>query len=1071
MATEQITVIEGDGSSDTVTLTDDPVEDATVESVKQAIGDETTASEQADSTVAATLLERVTALVDALTSGQADDEVRVALAGDLLGGDLDVNLNAQDGNIEVSLNDDSLADSLDVDLTEISHGTVAVTDDGNFILSDMPATASEGGALPSNAVVVAGDDGTDTHLLQLRGDDLRVSVENDEIDLPTETTLSAVQSAVEAIDDALASNATDTLRVSTPSAIDASAAEIDVNLTTDSLAGALDVDLAAQSLSPIKVELDADSLSENLDVDIAEASAQPLDVSASTVPVEQQTPVQLEDSTNATINPATTSDVGAVESAIGDESLASQESDSALSATLIERVTALVDALTSGQADDEIRVALATDLLTGNLDVNLNAQSGSIEVDLAADSLAGSLDVDLAEISHGTVTVTDDGSFVVSGIPATASDGSALPDTAVVVAGDDGTDTRLFQLRGDDLKVSVENDQIDLPTETTLSAVKAAVEAIDDALGSNATDTIRVSSPNDLDVNLSADSLASALDVDLAGQSAAPIKVELDTDSLTGSLDVDIADQTSGALDVSATTVPVEQQSPVGVEDSDGTQIDPATSSDVGAVEGAVGDESTASQQADSTLSATLIERVTALVDALTSGQADDEVRVALATDLLAGNVDVDIANQSSGNLAIELAADSLTGNLDVDLAAQTSGALDVSGATVPTEQQTPIQLESSTGTNINPATEGTVDAIKTAAQALDDALASSGTDEIRVTSPSPLDVSASEVDVNLNSQSLQNVSVDLASDSLAGNLDVDLAAASAEPLDVSAATVSVQEDTPLDVSAAEVDVDLASQTGPALDVSGATVPVQEASALDVSAATVEVQEATALDVSASTVPTEQQSPVKIEDSSGTPIDPATEAKLENVRSLLDKLDDALASVAGDTLRTEQQTPVGVEDSTGTQIDPASNPEIRGGASLQTVVDAVEQSALAQIAEQEGASLQDVVDAIVDGALALAVDHPSETRVGLDVSSGVTIGPVPVQRAADIAVAANPTGGGDVSVTVDHTDADGNLFASDSPISAATSAQSGTVPRHGTHVRIDLSGTDTSVNFHLDTHE
>jgi hypothetical protein len=782
MATEVVDVIDGGGLPDTVTVTDDPVEDATVQAVKDAIGDETTASEQADSTVAATLLERVTALVDVLTSGQANDELRVALAQDILSGDLDVNLNAQNGDIEVSLNDDSLTGNLDVDVADISHGTVTVTDDGSFVLSDMPATASRGGSLPSSAVVVAGDDGTDTHLLQLNGDNLRVSVENDTIDLPTETTLSAVQSAVEAVDDALASNASDTLRVSTPSPIDASAAEIDVALTTDSLAGALDIDLAEQSLSPIKVELDADSLAGNLDVDIAEASAQPLDVSASTVPVEQQTAIQLEDSGNTTIDPATTSDVGAVESAIGDEGAASQQSDSTLSATLIERVTALVDALTSGQADDEVRVALATDLLAGNLDVNLNSQSGNIKVDLAADSLTESLDVDLAEISHGTVETTDDGNFVVSDIPATASGGSALPGTAVVVAGDDGTDTHLFQLRGDDLKVSVENDEIDLPTETTLSAVQSAIEAIDDALGSNATDTFRVSSPSDLDVNLNADSLAGALDVDLAGQSAAPIQVELSSDALAGNLDVDISAASAQPLDVSATTVPVEQQTPIQIEDSGNVTIDPATTSDVGAVESAIGDESTASQQADSTLSATLIERVTALVDALTSGQADDEVRVALATDVLSGNLDVDVANQSSGNLTVELAADSLTGNLDIDLAAQTSGALDVSGATVPTEQQTPIQLENSSGTNIDPATEGTVNAIKTAAEALDDALASTATDEIRVTSPSPLDVSASEVDVDLNSQTLTNVSVDLN-------------AQSGPALDVSGATVTVTDD------------------------------------------------------------------------------------------------------------------------------------------------------------------------------------------------------------------------------------------------------------------------------------
>lgn len=503
-----------------------------------------------------------------------------------------------------------------------------------------------------------------------------------------------------------------------------------------------------------------------------------------------------------------------------------------------------------------------------------------------------------------------------------------------------------------------------------------------------------------------------------------------------------------------------------------------------------------------------------------------DEVRVALTADDLPGNLDVSVEDQA-GDVAVTLdgetvSVDSLpslpqgsnrVGSVVVDgqpvgvsVDGQT-GDLEVTlGAETVSVDSLPAVDISSQSAGI--ATESTLDAIKAAAQALDDALASSGTDEIRVMSPSPLDVSASEVDVNLNSQTLTNVSVDLNAQSgpaldvsgatvtvtddgaltLAANDGTDIGdvgiedislvtgqATKSGSLPVTLAsdedTVSVQEDTPLDVSAAEVDVDLASQTGPALDVSGATVAVQEASALDVSAATVEVQEATALDVSGATVPTEQQSPVKVENTNGTAIDPATEGKLEQVRSLLDGLDDALASVASDTLRTEQQTPVGVEDSTGTQIDPASNPEIRGGASLQTVVDAVEQSALAQIAELEGASLQDVVDAVVDGALALAIDHPAETRVGLDVSSGVTIGPVPVQRAADIAVAANPTGGGDVSVTVDHTDADGNLFVSDSPISAATSAQSATVARHGTHVRIDLSGTDTSVNFHLDTHE
>jgi len=42
-----------------------------------SVGDETTAGQEADSQVAADLLERFTAVVDALNSGQADDELRI----------------------------------------------------------------------------------------------------------------------------------------------------------------------------------------------------------------------------------------------------------------------------------------------------------------------------------------------------------------------------------------------------------------------------------------------------------------------------------------------------------------------------------------------------------------------------------------------------------------------------------------------------------------------------------------------------------------------------------------------------------------------------------------------------------------------------------------------------------------------------------------------------------------------------------------------------------------------------------------------------------------------------------
>lgn len=177
MAQTTYQVIEGDGSQDTVTLTDDPVEDATVQAVKNAIGDQSTASQGADSAVAATLIERVTALVDTLTSGQADDELRVALATDLLSGALSVSVDGQTGTLDVNLASDSLTGNLDVDIAAQTSGALTVTDDGSLSISSIPATAAEAAALPSEFVVVAGDDGTDTHPLQLNGDDLQAAIE------------------------------------------------------------------------------------------------------------------------------------------------------------------------------------------------------------------------------------------------------------------------------------------------------------------------------------------------------------------------------------------------------------------------------------------------------------------------------------------------------------------------------------------------------------------------------------------------------------------------------------------------------------------------------------------------------------------------------------------------------------------------------------------------------------------------------------------------------------------------------------------------------------------------------
>lgn len=119
------------------------------------------------------------------------------------------------------------------------------------------------------------------------------------------------------------------------------------------------------------------------------------------------------------------------------------------------------------------------------------------------------------------------------------------------------------------------------------------------------------------------------------------------------------------------------------------------------------------------------------------------------------------------------------------------------------------------------------------------------------------------------------------------------------------------------------------------------------------------VQEETALDVSAATVPTEQQTPVGLEDSGGVQVDPATEGTLSSelareiatwsagaiplrdtggtqidpaTEPTLAAIAAALASNATDHLLVQEETaldvsaaPVGLEDTGGAQVDPAQN--------------------------------------------------------------------------------------------------------------------------------------------------
>lgn len=151
MATETFNVIEGDGSSDQVTLTDDPVENATVQAVKDAIGDETTASEKRDPSTPATQIERLTAVVsillDTLSGGSASDQLRVDIEGESVDVAKDTTLSSVDALLgdqsDAGETDETNAASLIAFLkgaVELLGGTLTVTDDGSLVLDGNAGT-------------------------------------------------------------------------------------------------------------------------------------------------------------------------------------------------------------------------------------------------------------------------------------------------------------------------------------------------------------------------------------------------------------------------------------------------------------------------------------------------------------------------------------------------------------------------------------------------------------------------------------------------------------------------------------------------------------------------------------------------------------------------------------------------------------------------------------------------------------------------------------------------------------------------------------------------------------------
>lgn len=157
------------------------------------------------------------------------------------------------------------------------------------------------------------------------------------------------------------------------------------------------------------------------------------------------------------------------------------------------------------------------------------------------------------------------------------------------------------------------------------------------------------------------------------------------------------------------------------------------------------------------------------------------------------------------------------------------------------------------------------------------DALNSNGTDQLRVESPSALDVSASEVDVDINSQSQSPLTT---TDD--GSFNVN---------DYTGSTVPTEQQTPVQIE---------NSSGTNIDpLAAGDQP------LDVSASEVDVD-----------INTQTASPLTVTD------------------------DGALAINAynGTTLPTEQQTPVGVEDSAGTQINPDQSPEYPETAAQQDLI-------------------------------------------------------------------------------------------------------------------------------------
>jgi hypothetical protein len=210
----------------------------------------------------------------------------------------------------------------------------------------------------------------------------------------------------------------------------------------------------------------------------------------------------------------------------------------------------------------------------------------------------------------------DDGNTVEANIE-TLSQAVTDPDGLVTYL------ARALQQYGDDqLRVDIENEGVDMASETTLSSADTYLGNLDGALQSQASDEMRVDLRTD-DVGLATESTLSSVDsgvenLDDATQTQAndQLRVDIETNnadvatesSLTSEQAREIATWTAGTLGV-------EQQSPVAVEDSGGTTVDPAVSTDYLDHQTSAHDLATA----DLTIGPGAVERGTAVTIAATS--------------------------------------------------------------------------------------------------------------------------------------------------------------------------------------------------------------------------------------------------------------------------------------------------------------------------------------------------------------------------------------------------------------------------------------------------------------------